>query len=264
MAWRSAKARPASPRGYNRQAFRNISGNFPEHSPFVLTIWLRVEPSDEAHYKMRKVQALSECMVRRATERGKKISLLPEKMQATVGTKQTRRAAVLIPVVSVGGVASVVLSVRSEHVSSHRNQVAFPGGHVEPGETSEAAAYREAVEELGDKFQNFRTVDTIADVLAPSGAVVTPVVATSFDDLNLNDLILSDEVSDVFALSIDHLLDPQNKEYKPHPFSNGVPMPVFHGGPRDIWGFSAFVLDGCLRELIHPCWPDSDDDDVLR
>src|SRR5689334_7956005 len=36
-----------------------------------------------------------------------------------------------------------VLTVRTSHLSSHAGQVSFPGGRIEPGETTEQAALRE-------------------------------------------------------------------------------------------------------------------------
>ena len=54
-------------------------------------------------------------------------------------------AAVLIPVVAYQPEASVILTVRTGHLSSHAGQIAFPGGKIDPGDaTPAAAALREA------------------------------------------------------------------------------------------------------------------------
>lgn len=60
-----------------------------------------------------------------------------------------RLAAVLVPLFEEDGQARVVLTRRSERLRSHRGEVSFPGGHVEPGEPLVAAACREAQEEVG-------------------------------------------------------------------------------------------------------------------
>ena len=59
-------------------------------------------------------------------------------------------AAVLIPLVWHEGERGpgVLLTLRSDRLSAHAGQVAFPGGRIEPGETAEAAALREAAEEV--------------------------------------------------------------------------------------------------------------------
>ncbi len=56
-----------------------------------------------------------------------------------------RDAAVLIPVVARQPEATVILTQRTPHLSSHAGQIAFPGGKIEPGDRDPgAAALREA------------------------------------------------------------------------------------------------------------------------
>ncbi|MCF6303645.1 MAG: (deoxy)nucleoside triphosphate pyrophosphohydrolase [Devosiaceae bacterium] len=64
-------------------------------------------------------------------------------MQRTV-----KKAAVLIPVIERQGRAFILLTKRTEHLSSHSGQIAFPGGKIETGETPEDALVRELNEEL--------------------------------------------------------------------------------------------------------------------
>ena len=61
-----------------------------------------------------------------------------------------RDAAVLIPVVARQPEATVLLTQRTPHLSSHAGQIAFPGGKIDPtDEGPAAAAIREANEEIG-------------------------------------------------------------------------------------------------------------------
>jgi 8-oxo-dGTP pyrophosphatase MutT (NUDIX family) len=60
-----------------------------------------------------------------------------------------RPAAVLVAMFDEAGEARVLLTRRSGALRSHSGQVSFPGGGVEPGESIEAAARREAAEEVG-------------------------------------------------------------------------------------------------------------------
>lgn len=61
-----------------------------------------------------------------------------------------RPAAVLVPVVDLGGEAGVVVTKRAAHMSTHRNDWVFPGGSLDAIDASaSAAAVREASEELG-------------------------------------------------------------------------------------------------------------------
>ncbi len=60
-----------------------------------------------------------------------------------------RRAAVLLLVGCQDGEPTLVLTERSSRLRSHAGEIALPGGRLEPGEAPEAAAVREAAEEVG-------------------------------------------------------------------------------------------------------------------
>ena len=87
-----------------------------------------------------------------------------------------RAAAVLVPVVGEPE-PSLILTLRTDTVSSHRGQISFPGGSIDPGETPKAAALREAQEEIGLDPASVRVLgelDTTPTYV--SGFVITPVV----------------------------------------------------------------------------------------
>jgi 8-oxo-dGTP pyrophosphatase MutT (NUDIX family) len=56
---------------------------------------------------------------------------------------------VLVPLFEEDGETRVVLTRRSSELRTHRGQVSFPGGRMDPGEQAAAAALREAHEEIG-------------------------------------------------------------------------------------------------------------------
>ena len=60
----------------------------------------------------------------------------------------TRKASVFVPLCNQYGIPSVLFTVRTKTVSSHKGHVSFPGGHMEKDETAEQAAVRELREEL--------------------------------------------------------------------------------------------------------------------
>jgi hypothetical protein len=60
----------------------------------------------------------------------------------------------------------------------------------------------------------------------------------------------ADEVAAVFTLSLQHLLDPRNRGSQNLGFRGNVP--VFHGGPKPVWGLTAYILASFLDDVLSP------------
>lgn len=166
-----------------------------------------------------------------------------------------KMAAVLIPLCRQNSIPSVLFTVRSSTVGSHPGQVSFPGGHIERGESSEGAALRETREELGEGVGSIQILGHCTPIFAVNGTLVFPILG--FLDRDLSDLShLSpsvSEVAQVFCLSIGNLLDPTMKcESEEHRFGVQLKMPIFSGGPEPVWGLTALILDGVLKNVITP------------
>jgi 8-oxo-dGTP pyrophosphatase MutT (NUDIX family) len=86
-------------------------------------------------------------------------------------------AAVLVPILA-GARPSVLLTLRSGGLNAHAGQVAFPGGRIEPGESPEQAALREAAEEVGLDPAAAALIGRLPEHLTGTGYRVTPIVAT--------------------------------------------------------------------------------------
>ena len=158
-------------------------------------------------------------------------------------------AAVLIPVVNRGGEASILLTQRTEHLSSHSGQVAFPGGKIDPGESPEQAALREAHEEVGLAASQVDVIGTFGTYYSGSGYSIAPVVGTVRGEPKLS--INHDEVAAAFEVPLAFLMDQKNHQresrmwedrevfYYTMPFADtGVEPPV----ERRIWGVTAGII----------------------
>lgn len=74
----------------------------------------------------------------------------PVKIPVPAGDSKRRSAAVLVPLIERNGELYVIYTRRSDKLSSHRGQVAFPGGRFDPRDPHLlAAALRETHEEVG-------------------------------------------------------------------------------------------------------------------
>jgi 8-oxo-dGTP pyrophosphatase MutT (NUDIX family) len=104
-------------------------------------------------------------------------TVLDGRAPARVRVHGARDAAVLIPIVG-GDEPSVIFTVRTDSLPSHKGQISFPGGSIDAGDaTPEAAALREAEEELGIDPKAFRILGELDAVPTfVSGYVIMPVV----------------------------------------------------------------------------------------
>ena len=63
--------------------------------------------------------------------------------------RDSRHSAVLVVLTDVGAGPEVLLTRRSWEMRTHRGEVSFPGGRMDPGESALDTALREAREEVG-------------------------------------------------------------------------------------------------------------------
>ncbi len=150
-------------------------------------------------------------------------------------------AAVLVPVVH-GERPGILLTKRAASLKSHAGQVAFPGGRVERTDASvEAAALREAEEEIGLHPEDAELVGRLPDYLTGTGFRISPVLALLPDGLALTPS--EAEVEAIFTLPLSVLLDPAAPERRRASFRGR--MREFWVWPHPdhyIWGATAAIL----------------------
>ena len=88
----------------------------------------------------------------------------------------------LIPIFLHDDDCYVIVTKRSENLSSHKGQMCFPGGKEDfPGEPSHVTATREAREEIGVHPDHVTILGNLPQVISFRGVAVTPVVGLLTD-----------------------------------------------------------------------------------
>jgi 8-oxo-dGTP pyrophosphatase MutT (NUDIX family) len=165
-----------------------------------------------------------------------------------------RAAAVLLPLFDEDGEARIVLTKRPETMPSHRGEIAFPGGKVEPRVDRDArdAALREAEEEIGLRRE---TVEVIA-ALPTLGTVVGQFSISPFVGVTDGRPIItaeSREVDRVFDVALSELL--AEGVYREERWSWGLDgsdraMQFYELEDETVWGATARILTGFLAQVV--------------
>jgi 8-oxo-dGTP pyrophosphatase MutT (NUDIX family) len=187
------------------------------------------------------------------TIRRKLATVTPSPREALAN--KSNAAAVLIPMFERRDELHIVYIRRSDRVASHRGQVAFPGGRVDPVDaTLLDAALREAHEEVGIHPATVDVVGPLATMqTATSGIIVAPFVGVIPADAPLRPQL--SEVAQIFDVPLSALRDPGYRgDYEwtsEGPAARTGKFPAILYGGQTIWGLTyRITLD--LLELLDP------------
>jgi 8-oxo-dGTP pyrophosphatase MutT (NUDIX family) len=157
-------------------------------------------------------------------------------------------AAVLVPII-LGDEPSLLLTRRTAHLKSHAGQVSFPGGRIDPeDQDAEAAALREAREEIALNPDEVEVIGRMDDYVTGTGYVITPVLGLLPPGLTF--VPSPHEVAAVFEFPFSVLLDPEApRRQKQHVRGVWREYWVWPHPEHFIWGATAAIMHHLAGKL---------------
>ena len=159
------------------------------------------------------------------------------------------KAAVLIAVTDEDS-PKIIYTLRSNKVSSHQGEVAFPGGMQEESDSSLIiTALRESEEEIGLPQNCVEILGSLDTMVSRFNVSVTPFVGVIPGEVELN--TTSQEIEAYFRVPLSFLL--KDKRYRNDEVSrNGETfyMPAYKYSSYVIWGLTAMITVNFLNRAL--------------
>lgn len=158
------------------------------------------------------------------------------------------QAAVLVPIINYGDRLQVLFTQRALHLRHHPGQISFPGGRIEPGESSSIAALREAEEEIGLLPSAVELLGHLPLQSTSTGFTIQPWVGLLKPQRRW--ILQVDEVAGVFEVPLTHFLQQENRYQFSLPLRGKVQQ--LHAMPyqdKFIWGATAAILHRLCLQL---------------
>jgi 8-oxo-dGTP pyrophosphatase MutT (NUDIX family) len=159
-------------------------------------------------------------------------------------------AGVLVPLYVDAGEVYVLLTRRTEHVATHKGQISFPGGAVEPQDRDALdAALREAHEELGIRPEDVEVLGQLDDTsTVVTGFLIRPYVARIPHPYPLRPA--PEEIAEVLGIPLRFFRDDRNLRVEwVGEGSQRRELHFYDYGPHTVWGATARVIRRLVEVL---------------
>lgn len=156
-------------------------------------------------------------------------------------------SAVLVPLIDTVDGPSLILTRRSQLLTHHKGEIAFPGGHIDEGETPERAALREANEEIALEAGHVAVVGRLQPMSTRARRnLIAPVLANV--DGGAGFFPASPEVDRVFTVPLVDLAASFRREIWHFP-GDDVEIHFYDLVGETLWGATARAVTNLVALL---------------
>ena len=169
-----------------------------------------------------------------------------------LATEELRPAAAIVLIYPHDDAWHLPLTVRGSRLRHHTGQVSLPGGRIDPGESVEAAALREAYEEVGVDPVDVELLGRLTPLpIDVSGHLLHPVVGRTSERPRFQ--VAADEVERLIEVRVANLRHPDSVKWeqrrRSRPPREMMDAPYFEVEGAHVWGATAMVLAEFLALL---------------
>lgn len=144
-------------------------------------------------------------------------------------------SSVLVPIIESKNGLSLLYEIRSESLKKQPNEICFPGGKIEKGESKKNAAIRETTEELLISYEDIQFIGASDILVTPFNTIIYPFIGVLKDYKGT----FNSEVKNVFTVPLSFLIS-----YEPTYFyldvnmqpENDFPYHLIQKGKNYKWG----------------------------
>lgn len=136
---------------------------------------------------------------------------------------------------------SILFTLRQDSIR-HGGQISFPGGRIDPGETSLQAAVRETYEEVGIPGTALTLLGPLTDLyMQHTHTLITPYIGILRSKVTF--LPQETEVREILQIPMDALRDPQRLLSQRRDLRSILyEVPYWDIHPTPLWGATAMML----------------------
>ena len=177
---------------------------------------------------------------------------------------------VLVPITKKDGELNLLFEVRSANLKRQPNEVCFPGGRIESGETAEECAIRETSEELGINSADIKIIAELDVLHSYTNFTMYSFLGEIDYDVIVNSQINNKEVASIFFVPLKEFIlnepyiytmkvIPDVRSDFPYDMINAdsynwrkgiYDVPIYQFHEEKIWGLTARICHNFAKTLV--------------